>query len=70
MKGVKTVALSWTPSGVPISVDILRNGVKVVIATANDGSYSESLGKGSGTYTYQVCHAGTATCSNTVTVGF
>ncbi len=68
-KGIKNVALSWTPADVTTRVDIWRNGVKV-ITTANDGSHNESLGKGGGTYTYQVCHESTATCSNSATVVF
>lgn len=69
VKGVKKVALSWGPSGDPTNVDIWRNGVKV-ITTANNGSHNESLGKGGGTYTYQVCHENTTTCSNSATVVF
>jgi thermitase len=69
VRGIKNVALSWTPSDVTTNVDVWRNGVKAV-TTTNDGSYQESLGKGSGTYTYQVCRAGTTTCSNTSTVVF
>jgi aqualysin 1 len=67
VKGVKNVDLAWT--GATTDVDVFRNGVKVT-TTANDGAYSETLGKGAGSYTYQVCEAGTSTCSNNSTVTF
>jgi serine protease len=52
------------------NVDIYRNGV-VVATTANDGFYIDSFGgRGHATYTYQVCQAGTQTCSNQATVTF
>ena len=51
------------------SVDIFRNNVKIA-TTSNSGSYSERL-RTSGSYTYQVCEAGSiTTCSNTATVTF
>jgi len=50
------------------SVDIYRNSVRIT-TTSNSGSYSERL-RTSGSYTYQVCEAGTSTCSNEATVNF
>jgi hypothetical protein len=67
--GTQTVDLSWSgaTSG---NVDIFRNGV-LIVTTANDGFYTDSIGvKGHATYTYQVCNAGTNTCSNQATVTF
>jgi hypothetical protein len=61
-----TVALTW--SGAHKSrVDVVRNGTKRTVA--NTGSYLDKLGKrASGTFTYQVCEAGTTTCSEPVLV--
>jgi hypothetical protein len=51
-------------------VDIYRNNV-LLVNTANDGFYTDSIGgRGHGTFTYQVCNAGTQTCSNQATVTF
>jgi thermitase len=52
------------------SLDVYRNSMKW--ATPNDGSETDAINKkGSGTYTYKVCAAGTTTsCSNTATVVF
>jgi hypothetical protein len=48
---------------------VFRNAT-LLTTTANDGAYTDSLGKRSGTFTYQVCDAGTFTCSNTASVTF
>jgi subtilase family serine protease len=67
VKGVNTVDLSWTGSS---SVDILR-GAAVIVHAKSGSSYTDNVGtKGAATYTYQVCSAGTTTCSNTATVSF
>ena len=66
--GFDTVDLSWSgaTSG---NVDIHRNAT--VITVPNSSPYSDNTGlKGPATFTYQVCNAGTQTCSNTVTVTF
>lgn len=70
VKGVHTVDLSWTGAS-SSSVDIYRNG-SVIATTANDGAYTDSTGnKGGGaSYTYEVCEAGTSTCSNQATASF
>jgi serine protease len=65
----RTVDLSWTgaTSG---NVDVYRNGV-LIVTTLNDGFYTDSPGgNGHATYTYQVCNAGSQTCSNQATVRF
>ena len=69
VRGRQTVDLSWN-GATSTNVDIYRNGVKIV-ATLNDGFYTDSPGgRGHATYTYQVCNAGTNTCSNQATVTF
>ena len=52
------------------NVDIFRNSAKIT-TTANDGNHVDQLAKGTkGTFTYQVCDAGTTTCSNTASVTY
>jgi hypothetical protein len=51
-------------------VDVYRNAV-IIATTENDEAYTDaSFGKGGGSATYQVCEAGTSTCSNTVSVAW
>jgi serine protease len=64
----KRVDLSWS-GATSSTMDIFRTNQLLVGGTANDGSYSDTI-PGKGTYAYTVCQAGTATCSNTVTVVF
>ncbi len=59
--------LTWTGSSV--STDIFRNGTRIK-RRASGSTYSDNLGSGSGTATYQVCVAGTANCSNQVTITY
>jgi len=70
VKGVQNVDLAWSgaTSG---SVDVYRDGA-VIQTTANDGAYTDNLGKKGGgvTYVYKVCEAGTSTCSSDVNVAF
>ena len=69
VKGVSRVDLSWSGAA-GASVDVHRDG-GLHITTENDGLYTDNLAtKGGGSYTYQVCEAGTTTCSPTVTVTF
>jgi subtilisin family serine protease len=69
VKGVKTADLTWT-GATSTNVDVRRDGV-LVVTTPNDGFHTDSTGqKGGGSHTYQVCEAGTTTCSNTVNVSF
>jgi hypothetical protein len=69
VKGLQKADLSW--SGLTsATVDVFRNGVLLVTA-ANTGSRTDAINvKGSGSYTYKVCGAGTSTCTNQVVVGF
>jgi glucose/arabinose dehydrogenase len=70
VRGFHTVDLSWSPFGTSTNTDVFRNGVRIT-TTPNDGSYTDSTNnKGRATYTYQVCEAGTATCSNIASVTF
>ena len=64
-QGVNYADLIWT-GAVSANVDIYRNDSKIV-TTPNDGAYTDKVGKIT-TATYQVCEAGTTTCSNSVTV--
>jgi subtilisin family serine protease len=62
-----TANLSW--SGVSgTSVNIIRNGTRLT-TISNTGSFRDT-GKGSGTFTYQVCTAGTTTCTATASITF
>jgi serine protease len=63
------VDLTWS-GATSASIDVYRNGA-LIATTPNDGFHTDSTpNKGRATYTYQVCEAGTATCSNTATVSF
>ena len=66
-KGRTYARLSWA-GGSSAQVDVRRDSV-VVQTTANDGSTDDGP-LGSGSYGYQVCAAGTSTCSATVVFSF
>jgi N-acetylneuraminic acid mutarotase len=67
--GINTVGLTWS-GATSTDIDIYRDDV-LIVTTLNDGSYTDSTGDtGRARYTYEVCEAGTSTCSNTVTVIF
>lgn len=69
VRGLQKADLSWSGAAAT-NVDIYRNNAKIA-TTANNGAYTDPINiKGSATYTYKVCEAGTTTCSNTVTVVF
>ncbi|HEX9709332.1 MAG TPA: PKD domain-containing protein, partial [Candidatus Thermoplasmatota archaeon] len=69
VKGVQHVDLTWS-GGESTSVDVHRDGT-LIASTPNGGAYTDVIGKrGGGTYVYQVCEAGTTTCSNEVTIVF
>lgn len=65
------VDLVWSGANSP-NVDIYRNNFETpIITTANDGTYTDKISNtGSATYIYQVCEAGTNSCSNEATVNF
>jgi PKD repeat protein len=64
--GQHKVALSWTTG--KGSVNVYRNGG--LIKTTSNSTYTDSLGKSKGTFTYQVCQVSTSNCSNTASVTF
>ena len=67
VKGAQYADLTWG-GATSTNVDIYRNG-NIVDTTDNDGEYTDSTGiKGGGSAIYQVCEAGTTTCSNIVEV--
>lgn len=69
VRGVQHVDLTWD-GATSTDIDVYRDG-SVVATTANDGAYTDNIGqKGGGSYVYQVCEAGTSTCSNEATVTF
>ncbi len=61
-------SLTWSGAS-GSSVDIVRNGATVA-TTSNNGSFTDQFPAQSGSFTYQVCNAGTTVCSPEVTVGF
>jgi choice-of-anchor B domain-containing protein len=68
-QGVHTVDLTWEGASSD-QIDVFRDGM-VIATVENDGSYTDSTGnRGAATYTYQVCEAGSSTCSNEATVRF
>jgi hypothetical protein len=69
VKGLQKADLAW--NGLTASsIDVYRNGARVM-GTPNDGAETDSINKkGSATYTYKVCAAGTDSCSNTASVTF
>ena len=69
VKGQQKADLAWNGLSAA-SIDVYRNGAKVM-TTANDGAATDPINKkGAGSYTYRVCAAGTTTCTNTAQVTF
>jgi hypothetical protein len=71
VKGLQKADLSW--SGLTgASVDVYRNGTRMLASTPNDGAQTDNINRrGGGRYTYRVCVAGgTVTCTNEATVTF
>jgi len=62
-RGVNTVGLTWS-GATSAAIDVYRNNA-LIRTVPNFGRYIDYTG--GATYTYQVCEAGTATCSSTVT---
>ncbi|QYK03540.1 S8 family serine peptidase [Shewanella zhangzhouensis] len=62
------VELNWSGASTR-KVNVFRNGV-VITATANDGSFVDTLNNPYGIYTYQICEDGTANCSDISSVTF
>jgi serine protease AprX len=69
VNGINTVRLTWD-GATSTNIDAYRDDV-LIVTTANDGRYDDSTGDtGRAQYVYRVCEAGTATCSDDVTVRF
>jgi serine protease len=69
VRGVQHADLTWS-GATSTNVDVYRDGA-VILTTANDGEHTDNINnRGGGSYTYQVCEAGTSTCSIQVTVVF
>jgi serine protease len=68
VKGTTKVDLSWTGS-TAATVAVYRDNIGIA-TVSNTGSYSDNMGKRHGTASYKVCNAGTATCSNLVSVTY
>jgi plastocyanin len=69
MGGINVSRLMWTGASAS-TIDVKRGGV-VVATVPNTGRYIDSTGTtGRQSFVYQVCDAGTSTCSNQVTVNF
>lgn len=66
VRGTNIADLSWT--GASGNVDVREDGS--TIDTVSGSTYTRTIGKGGGSRTYQVCNAGTSTCSNSVTVNY
>lgn len=71
VRGLQKADLSWNGAA-SNTVDIYRDGTRVIEGTSNDGAETDNINlKGGGSYEYRVCEAGSTTsCSNTVTVAF
>lgn len=65
VQGRKFADLTWSGAN-GSNVDVYYNG-SLYTTTANDGAYTTgSLGRGGGTWSFQVCEAGTNTCSSVI----
>lgn len=68
-KGRQKADLSWS-GATGANVDVYRDG-NIVFTTGNDGFETDNIdARGGGSYTYQICDAGTTTCSVTDTITF
>ena len=69
VKGKVNFRLNWTAGG--STVDIYRGTSKVGSGVANTGVYNDAVKvRGTGSFQYKVCNAGTTTCSATVSVSY
>jgi PKD repeat protein len=70
VKGVHHADLTWS-GATSENVEILRDGELINTGPSAAGAYMDIIGrKGGASYVYQVCEAGTATCSNEVIINF
>jgi len=69
VKGVMKADLVWS-GATSENVDVYRDG-DIITTTANDGAHTDNINKkGSGTFTYKICEAGTSVCSSESVVSF
>ena len=68
VKSDARVDLTWQGATSAL-VDVYRNDVRRT-TTSNDGAHTDVPGKLRGRFTYRVCEAGTAICSNSASVTF
>jgi subtilisin family serine protease len=62
-RSLRYMDLTW--SGIPgVAVDVYRNG-DFLTTVLNNGAYTDTFGMWDTSMSYQVCEAGTDTCSNT-----
>src|SRR5262249_34461077 len=67
--GINTSRLTWS-GATSSNIDVYRNGI-VIATVPNTGTYKDSTGTtGRARFTYEVCEAGTQTCSKDVAVRF
>jgi serine protease len=65
--GQQKVDLTWSgPNGA--SLDVYRDGIKIV--TVSTAGYTDTVSKAPGSYTYKVCGSSFPSCPNQVSVGF
>lgn len=70
VRGRVSVDVSWTGAE-SNQVTVARNGSVVATVNTSAGSYTDETGiNGSGTFTYQVCEAGTDICSDEIDVTY
>jgi hypothetical protein len=67
-KGDKSADLTWS-GATSTNVDIYRDG-SLITTTANDGAYTHGPFNRGRPAVYQVCEAGTSTCSKEVAVSW
>ncbi|MEX0719501.1 MAG: PKD domain-containing protein [Balneolaceae bacterium] len=69
LQGNQKADLIWS-NATSTDVDVYRDSA-LIVTTENDGAYTDNINnKGGGSYTYQICEAGSTTCSNEATVTF
>ena len=68
VKGSKQIDLAWEGGSGDI-VDLYRDGV-IIAREYAPRSYTDVIGRGSGSYTYQVCESFTNACSNELTISY
>ena len=69
VQGRWVASLSWSGAS-GSQVDIYGNGSKLTTVN-NTGSYTDNTTfRGGGSLTYQVCEAGSSTCSSTIAISF